>query len=356
MKIKNVKSGSIVLNFILFGSILILSLASNYILTSITKHSETMFKTIENQWRSGTQEKLANIEHQMMLDITENKLNVWNDIELRQWLSMNTDLFTSGEYDLDVSVINMGYSFRDWDDEFAKSVFSENKVDGELIKIFKKECNVINGIDESNEKIEQKLRLISKNIYEKYNINISQRDIFSLLKQIYFRKDSVIIDAHKPIPNDITNSYNFYKNFLQQFNAANGDDINLTDADGNNRWVEWITVPDTKLGFNNESHYNLSGDSSMGYKKLIIVVSLNTKSVLKPFVELDNGLHDLKYAIFTILIIAMVLSVLIISLIMKNNSLKGGVSCESEYTRRDNDYVNELFDIIYNKLKQIRKR
>lgn len=338
---KNLKN-KFILNFILFGCIIVISIISGIILDNITDYNEQLKHTIEINNRRTLKNNLKKVETDLTNDIKNGKINLWDDNEINNWFKQN--LKTTINYK-NITIVNLGYSYQEYDEYNFRALKEKYKLkDEQLIKEIKDKCKNYYPTQMDNNQINKEIIAMSRELSNKYNI--PKVDISELLRYLFFIKENILFES----PNLVIPDNEFYNKFKKEYSG--NSNITVKSKDGNTEWVEYAMIPDGKLGFGNEAPY-LNGHQNMSYKKILIIVSLDATHIMEPYTDLIRKVEQLRNLIYILLGIFVMLSTIIMC--YKLTELGGdvsGIDCD----RYNCDDFDELANIILKNIERVRKR
>lgn len=280
------------------------------ILVNITKNKEQLLtdikSTVETQWRNDTKSQLNTIQNDLQLAIEKGELTPSDD-DLEDWLTRNQQLNSLGstikitcmQYRLStrhqdklINDINKKYS----DPKLMAIILSEYKkiIDSEIVSI-----------SELSKKIDEAAyRICIEN-------NLKYSDVRTILYDSIIDKETTLFSS------------GVYANV-----ELLEDGLEYKEINGENLWVESITIPDGLFGFYKQPQY-IDEHENYNFKKIKITVIKNADDSL---VSLKDSYKSNYTHLTTILLITLacviVICVIVIAIIfvnlLKQNRLEGG--------------------------------
>lgn len=282
-------------NVLLYLLICIMCFVSLCIINIANKMENDIKTNIEDNYRTETRRILEYFSSQLHTDIKSGKVNIWDDKELQYWF--NTTLMNlrySGTESFKMA-INIGYSFKNPDDEVLNEICTEAGLTSEEANSFKLAFVNLSLNGKSNEEIQTEI---------KQKINFKNNfDVLNIFRNALFEKNKVIT-TNKKIDTNNLSSLIFRIN-----QSESGDNIVFQEGE-QNLWIEWRSVPLTFLGFDGQSAEN--GDN-INYKKLVIIIGINEQETLSPFEQIfkdiaSTELYSKLLLIITFLAVAILLT------------------------------------------------
>lgn len=256
-------------NLLLYLLIAFMCFISLSIINVTQKMDNDIKRNIEDSYRKETRRILEYFSSRLHSDIKSSQVNVWDDIDLQNWFDTNLMNLRYGYGESLKMAINIGYSFKDPNEETLKEICDSAGLSPEQSESFQVAFLNLSLNGKSNEEIHNEIEnVIKQEINVKDNLNILKVFTDSL-----FEKNKVIT-TNKKI--DITNLS--YLIFGYDKSEA-GDNVILHD-NNQDLWIEWRSVPLTFLGFEGEPS---NDGNNINYKKLVIVIGINQEESFNSF-------------------------------------------------------------------------
>lgn len=229
-----------VLNFIMFGTVAILLIISGYVLKETSTMEDTLAKSTEEVWRAQARRTLDSLRDRLNKEVVSGRIDYDDDLQLQEWAKENLNDVSNGGPTSDGFMIELGSEKFIWDGspDCARPSFV---TEGR----FMDDEAPLHNIPEQAEK---------------------------MIEQMRQGRDTVHGD-------------NFYWNF-----------------DDSPELLEWVIVPRSGMGFNNE-YPVIGGIKNPNYRSILIQLGTQTDEVMKPYQPLIKQMKSISIAIYGILIL-----------------------------------------------------
>ena len=248
--------------------------------------SKLALKTsIEEEWQVNIESDLKYIRSYLENVVNKNEIDI-NDSEAISENVLEHLSLQNKQYIKSLDVVNLGYMVNKSNSDLE--LLTNDVLTDEQKEYLENKCK--NTIDPNKDikNIEKQINEISYDLSKQFNLEkeiVKQIIINSILEKNKILLSTSENNHLEEIIDDIKRSDTFgFKNFVK-------DDL----------WIETISVPEGRLGFDNEPKYK-NGSENLSYRKIVLIATIDSNIIMKPYNDHIRDIKNLENCIYTLFI------------------------------------------------------
>lgn len=253
---KELKKKSIqlqIINLVLFSIVILITFIGSRVLKDLDTTNDNIKTSTEQAWRSQARTTLNGLKDKLLVDVKDGKVDPKDNVQLQEWCTENLADIRNGGPTSDGFMVDMSNEqfILDGSNDCAKEEF------------------ITNG---------------------------------------RYLKDEAALHQDPVLANEMINV------MRKEFDTQAGDNY-YWQFDDSPELLEWVIVPKSMLGFENEPSTK-GGIKNEKYKVVLIELGTQTDEVMKPYDEIIQSVSNTKNQIYIVIGLALVISIIGMFVIM----------------------------------------